>query len=195
MRRQHRPAAGQCVAAARFLRVEPARDDQVHGGAFYIEDRNSRNGVFINSPDNRLARTGAPVRSGDWILIEPYEIRVSVEEAARPGTAEPFTFDVSASVPAVQADPFLGGFGAAPQARDVAPGFGALDPVSADQSLDPLQALFGAPAPAPPPPGPKAEELNALPPWADPIQPPPVNPPPQRSSSDRAASNPARRLG
>ncbi|MGH9140832.1 MAG: type VI secretion system-associated FHA domain protein TagH [Vicinamibacterales bacterium] len=47
-------------------------------GVYYIEDR-SRNGVYLNSSKNRLER-GRPhgLKSGDRILIEPYEIRVSV---------------------------------------------------------------------------------------------------------------------
>jgi type VI secretion system protein ImpI len=51
------------------------------GGVFFIEDT-STNGVFINSPDNRLAK-GQPyaLKSGDWIFIEPYEIKASIVEA------------------------------------------------------------------------------------------------------------------
>src|SRR5262245_2433148 len=50
-------------------------------GAFLIEDT-STNGVFINSPDNRLVK-GQPyaLKSGDWIFIEPYEIKASIVEA------------------------------------------------------------------------------------------------------------------
>jgi type VI secretion system FHA domain protein len=49
-------------------------------GAFYIEDT-STNGVSINSQDNRLTK-GQPyaIRSGDWIFIEPYEIKASISE-------------------------------------------------------------------------------------------------------------------
>lgn len=45
---------------------------------FYIEDK-SRNGVFINSPENRLVH-GRPyaLKSGDRIFIDPYEIDVSI---------------------------------------------------------------------------------------------------------------------
>jgi len=45
---------------------------------YYIEDT-SRNGVFLNSSKNRLTR-GQPhaLKSGDRILIDPYEIRVSI---------------------------------------------------------------------------------------------------------------------
>ena len=47
-------------------------------GVFQIEDT-STNGVSINSPDHRLVR-GQPqvLRNGDRILIDPYEIRVSI---------------------------------------------------------------------------------------------------------------------
>src|ERR1700752_2456075 len=48
-------------------------------GTFQIEDT-STNGVFINSPENRLVR-GQPyaLKPGDRVLIEPYEIGVSIE--------------------------------------------------------------------------------------------------------------------
>jgi type VI secretion system FHA domain protein len=69
-------------------------------GAFYIEDR-SRNGVSINSPDNRLEH-GQPyaLQPGDRVFIEPYEIRVSITDATaegrKPGRAaapQPAAFD------------------------------------------------------------------------------------------------------
>ena len=48
---------------------------------YYIEDR-SRNGVCLNSSRNRLERGRPyPLTSGDSILIDPYEIRVSVNPA------------------------------------------------------------------------------------------------------------------
>jgi type VI secretion system FHA domain protein len=58
-------------------------------GVFYIEDR-SRNGVCLNSSRNRLDRGRPyPLTSGDSILIDPYEIRVSInpadDERPRPG--------------------------------------------------------------------------------------------------------------
>ena len=54
---------------------------------FYIEDT-SRNGVSLNSSTNRLKR-GRPcaLTSGDRILIDPYEIRVSITRDQN-GTAE-----------------------------------------------------------------------------------------------------------
>src|SRR5215208_3970102 len=52
-------------------------------GVFYIEDT-STNGIFINAPDKRLSK-GQPhaLQSGDWIFIEPYEIRATVESDAK----------------------------------------------------------------------------------------------------------------
>src|SRR5262245_24393643 len=45
---------------------------------FYIEDT-SRNGVFLNSSRNRLVRGQAyPLGDGDRLIIDPYEIRVSI---------------------------------------------------------------------------------------------------------------------
>lgn len=49
-------------------------------GKFFVEDT-STNGVFINSPDNRLSKTHAqPLRSGDLLYIDAYEIKVSIEK-------------------------------------------------------------------------------------------------------------------
>jgi len=48
-------------------------------GVFYIQDT-SRNGISVNSLDNRLVRERPyALKSGDCILIEPYEI----EQVAR----------------------------------------------------------------------------------------------------------------
>ena len=53
-------------------------------GAFFIEDT-SRNGVFVNSPDERIVRGRPhPINSGDRILIDPYEIEAQVTADARP---------------------------------------------------------------------------------------------------------------
>src|ERR1700729_886761 len=55
-------------------------------GAFLIEDT-STNGVFINSPQNRLARNKPyALRSGDTIFIDDYEVRVTV--GAEPAAVE-----------------------------------------------------------------------------------------------------------
>ncbi|WP_157071815.1 type VI secretion system-associated FHA domain protein [Steroidobacter denitrificans] len=51
-------------------------------GKYYIEDT-STNGVAINSPENRLSRTEPqPLRHGDVLYIDAYEIGVSIEPAA-----------------------------------------------------------------------------------------------------------------
>src|SRR4029453_14219365 len=58
-------------------------------GVFYIQDT-SRNGVSINSPDNRLVRDRPyALKSGDLIFIEPYEIDVSIEAGAERQRYEP----------------------------------------------------------------------------------------------------------
>ena len=47
-------------------------------GVFYLEDV-SRNGVFINSSENRLVPGQSyPIKSGDRIVIEPFEIHASI---------------------------------------------------------------------------------------------------------------------
>jgi type VI secretion system FHA domain protein len=59
------------------------------GDTFYIEDT-STNGVFVNSPDNRLTR-GKPqaIAPGDCIFIEPYEIHAAISSAFT-GADDPF---------------------------------------------------------------------------------------------------------
>jgi type VI secretion system FHA domain protein len=52
-------------------------------GVFYIQDV-SRNGVCVNSRDNRLVRNRPyALKSGDRIVIEPYEIDVRIDDADR----------------------------------------------------------------------------------------------------------------
>jgi type VI secretion system FHA domain protein len=49
-----------------------------HDGTFLIEDT-SVNGVFINTPDSRIPRhVPTPIRSGDTIFVELYEIRAEI---------------------------------------------------------------------------------------------------------------------
>src|SRR5688572_15429558 len=48
-------------------------------GKFFVEDT-STNGVFVNSPQNRLSRTQPhQLKSGDRLYIDVYEIKVSIE--------------------------------------------------------------------------------------------------------------------
>jgi type VI secretion system FHA domain protein len=78
-------------------------------GVYQIEDT-STNGVSLNSPDNRLVR-GQPsiLKSGDRILIDPYEIVVSIAGApAREAPAPPFAtdpFGLEAPFGSVQSSP------------------------------------------------------------------------------------------
>lgn len=62
-------------------------------GGFYIEDI-GRNGVFINSPDERIVRGRPhPLTSGDRILIDPYEIEAQVTADERPAAGSRSSFD------------------------------------------------------------------------------------------------------
>jgi type VI secretion system protein ImpI len=55
-------------------------------GKFFIEDT-STNGVFVNSPDNRISRSQPyQLKHGDELYIDSYRIRVSIE---KPATADP----------------------------------------------------------------------------------------------------------
>lgn len=71
-------------------------------GAFYIEDT-SRNGVFLNSPEERIVRGRPhPLTTGDRILIDPYEIEAtisneSLDSPSAPPSSSPFPFDASFS--------------------------------------------------------------------------------------------------
>src|SRR4051794_22800690 len=110
---------------------------------FYIEDR-SRNGVFLNSSKNRLERgREQPLKSGDRILIDPYEIRVSITQeqhdraerpARKPGPRSSPPMDFDASNAFDTDDPF------APRPMAASP----LDLPDSDvsaQELDPLELL------------------------------------------------------
>ena len=129
---------------------------------FFIEDR-SRNGVYLNSTRNRLERgREQPLKSGDRIMIEPYEIRVSIagekhdrgaQAAKKPaGRSSPMDFD--SGNPFDADDPF------APQ--PMAPS--ALELPDADVSveeLDPLELLnLNASKRAPQRNAPKARDLD-----------------------------------
>jgi type VI secretion system FHA domain protein len=68
-------------------------------GKYFIEDT-STNGVFINSPDNRVSRTEPhELRNGDVVYIDTYRIRVSiVEDPAAARRNDPFANLKGASV-------------------------------------------------------------------------------------------------
>src|SRR4051794_18582495 len=58
-------------------------------GVFYIQDM-SRNGVSVNSPENRLMRNRPyALKPGDRIFIEPYEIDVWIDAGSARSTRQP----------------------------------------------------------------------------------------------------------
>jgi predicted component of type VI protein secretion system len=95
-------------------------------GVFYIQDT-SRNGVSINSPDNRLVRDRPyALKSGDLLFIEPYEIDVSIDAGAEQPRYQPL------DDPFGQDDPFAPVRGPQPQRLSPVP------PSSSDE-VDPLK--------------------------------------------------------
>lgn len=84
-------------------------------GTFYVVDTSS-NGVFVNSPENRLQKNQPhALKQGDRLYIDAYEIRVNLQEqaarveprmapAAEPPLGDPF--GVPASGPFIPDDPF-----------------------------------------------------------------------------------------
>jgi len=82
-----------CVLPDDYVSSQHARISH-RDGAFLIEDL-SRNGVYLNSPDNKLEK-GEPyeLKSGDLILIDPFEIRVAIESDASLGASDALTGEV-----------------------------------------------------------------------------------------------------
>ena len=124
-------------------------------GEFLIEDT-STNGVFMNGPDNRLTK-GKPtvIRSGDTLLIDPYEIHVAVSHDEAPAD-DPFRPAGSGA---------SGAYPYPPPAEDPSRGV-----------VDPLLALNLPPSAPPRPRGPKAEDLLGSSPLQEHYQPPLVVP-------------------
>ncbi|HEX3398154.1 MAG TPA: type VI secretion system-associated FHA domain protein TagH, partial [Steroidobacteraceae bacterium] len=129
-------------------------------GGFLIEDT-STNGVFINSPQNRLTRNKPyPLRGGEIIFIDDYEVRVTLV-AER--TAE-------SSAPARRAPP-TAPFPDEPLIEGLPGGVGA------PTATDPL-ALLGLQSGPAVRPGPSAASLQNQSPLAQHYRPPsPVRPP------------------
>ena len=114
-------------------------------GQFLIEDT-STNGTSLNSPNNKLEKGRQyPLSSNDLILIDPFEIRVTIEESARLAAGGP-----SAPPPA--------------RPRDEEP---ILEPVS--EVVDPMAALGFGPSPKPAAAAPRQRpvDLGPKPPQAD----------------------------
>src|SRR2546426_8360261 len=133
-------------------------------GTFFIEDT-STNGVFINTPENRLAR-GQPyaLKSGDRIHIDLYEIRASITPAQTGPTADLFATE----------DPFalMSGPTPKPIVRSVMPDLPPLGLPSSGEDVDPLSVLGLDPAPLKASPAPSAEQLARDGVWSEHYRPP-----------------------
>jgi type VI secretion system FHA domain protein len=116
-------------------------------GVFHIEDT-STNGVFVNSPENRLTR-GQPyaLKSGDRIFIEPYEIQASI--AAEPGQRIDDPFAVESPFERSMPPPVSSHLSPLP----------ANPLVSGSDEVDPLRALGFDASPAQSPRVPRAADL------------------------------------
>jgi type VI secretion system FHA domain protein len=124
-------------------------------GKFYIEDT-SRNGVFVNSTDERIVRGRPhPINSGDRILIDPYEIEAQIAADDRPAANSRAPIDNPFLVPE---EPF---------------GDSSLEPVP----VDPLDAL-NLHSEKPVPKGPSGPELAGGSPLWSHYAPPSVELPP-----------------
>jgi type VI secretion system FHA domain protein len=168
-----------------------------HEDVFYIVDDNSANGVFINATNNRLIPGKRyALKTGDRIIIDPYEIDVAVSTERSSGARRAFN-DFSDVSP-----------GAAPDAYNP---FDAPDPFSARpnrtpspyppvaarhtpageavpiEELDPLKLLGGTPKPAPSAPARTARDLENASPLAGHYRPPAIPTPPP---APVASSNP-----
>lgn len=179
-------------------------------GVFYIQDT-SRNGVSVNSPENRLVRERPyALKTGDRLFIEPYEIDVWIEAAAaRPARqphADPFAnSDPFAPSPdALLGDQNLGPLAGTPVNEEVDPlkffdPVGGRTPRKADPIIPPVDEILGqhyqppAIVAPPAPPAPPKPEPVAIPDGYDPLKPdepivqlaPPPPPPPPASAPIR----------
>jgi len=152
---------------------------------FFIEDR-SRNGVYLNSTKNRLERgREQALKSGDRLMIEPYEIRVSISgekhdrggQAARKPAARSSPMDFDSGNPFDTDDPF------APQPM-AASALELPDAEVSAQELDPLELLnLHANKRAPQRNVPKARDLDRASLLEQHYQPPAVVPEPSFGSN------------
>jgi type VI secretion system FHA domain protein len=176
-------------------------------GVFYIEDT-SRNGVCVNSPDNRLVRNRPyALKTGDRLFIEPYEVGIWIDDSgqrARPMPSDPFADDDPFAAPRAASPAALGRDAILPESPvpgEVDP-LKFFDPVGGPPARKrpevPMDDAVGLgqhyqppaiqPPPTPPGPPPAAPPAVAIPdgynPLADdpfePIAPPPTPPPPVR---------------
>lgn len=142
---------------------------------FYIEDR-SRNGVCLNSAGNRLVRGQPyPLKSGDSIFIDPYEIRVSTRAespaAERRAGAEPGRYPLQ-EPNHFDADPFASRRPPLPSSSDLEIPFDA----TSGAELDPLKLLDPIAKPVSARKAPSARDLAHGSPLEGHYRPPPVLP-------------------
>jgi type VI secretion system FHA domain protein len=155
---------------------------QYADGQFYVIDTNSSNGVFLNSPNFRLEQGRPyPIKTGDRLLIDPFEIHVSVIESVAPmdtslpDAPETQSMDrslplqplASARHPAAASDPFAVeeevpfiGTVPAPASRDSLRE-DSLVPRSSDRAEEPVDPLVALGLPKRPnaPPTPRVDDL------------------------------------
>ena len=81
--------AGSCDWVLAHRKVSGTALITYSDGLFYITDEESGNGVFLNSTRNRLiAQRRYALKAGDRIIIDPYEIAVSIQTGRT--TPQPF---------------------------------------------------------------------------------------------------------
>ena len=150
---------------------------------FTIEDTKSANGVFINSLEHRLPLGERyPLKDGDTIFIDPFEIHVSLASEARetPAAAvdDPFSFDdlFAPSAPASDPAPLT-------PAQPI-----AQDPFAAEE-VDPLNLLGIEGQSAPPTSSPRrAADLQGGSRMSDHYRPPPAPAPPPAQKTPPSSS-------
>jgi len=146
-------------------------------GVFYIEDT-STNGIAINSQGNRLVRGRRyALQAGDRLLIDPYEIDVSVsgsEAAAGSAHAGESPFG---SFPAPGSP--LGVVGSAERDR----------PESSFEEVDPLMLIGGGSSRPPVRQGPTAADLQHRSVMSDHFEPPAVVVPPSPPQAPPSANS------
>jgi type VI secretion system protein len=167
---------------------------------FYIEDL-STNGIYLNSPDNRLEPGRLyPLRAGERLLIQPYEILVSIvsdrdETRLRPAPASTPSPSPS-SLPSISSNPFPfdESFGPVPGVSTASPGkdpFANLPAPHPEDELDPLMLIDAGPQPRIPPPAPAAKDLAGGSLLDEHFRPPPVIvPEPKRTPPAKPRSEP-----
>jgi type VI secretion system FHA domain protein len=146
---------------------------QFRSGQFFVEDT-STNGVFVDSPDNRLQRGQPyPLKGGERLFIDDYEIQVAVvaDERERRPLSPAGTRSGSRDTPLIPDDPFsvdavdpgsAVGVGVRAALRNSLVGTGDSSLTSDNDEADPLKVLgIETPKRAPPPRAPRATDLAA----------------------------------